>query len=73
MVEGCNAKFGIFLEIYEFLRFCFFQKNRVLGIFGPPYFGISATIRIGRDMLCLPYAGFLKISFIDYLESFLSY
>ena len=28
-------------------------------ILGPPYCGIGATIRIGREMLCLPYAGFL--------------
>ena len=25
------------------------------------FYGISATIRIGCEMLCLPYAGFLKI------------
>ena len=35
-----------------------FQKNRVLDILGPPYCGIGATIRIGREILCLPYAGF---------------
>ena len=29
------------------------------GIFGQPYYGIGATIRISREMLCLPYAGFL--------------
>ena len=29
-----------------------------LSILGPPYCGIGATIRIGREMLCLPYAGF---------------
>ena len=29
-----------------------------MGILGPPYCGIGATIRIGRDMLCLPYEGF---------------
>jgi len=29
-----------------------------LGILGPPYCGIGATIRIGQEMLCLPYAGF---------------
>ena len=29
-----------------------------MGILGPPYCGIGATIRIGREMLCLPYAGF---------------
>ena len=34
------------------------QKNWVFGILGPPYCGIGATIRIGRDMLCPPYAGF---------------
>ena len=31
-----------------------------LGIIGPPYCGIDATIRIGREMLCLPYAGFFS-------------
>ena len=25
------------------------------------FFGIGATIRIGWEMLCLPYAGFLQI------------
>ena len=30
----------------------------MLGILGPPYCGIGATIRIGREMLCLLYAGF---------------
>ena len=29
------------------------------GILGPPYYGIGATIRIGRVMLCLPYGEFL--------------
>ena len=38
--------------------FSVFTKNRVWGILGPPYCGIGATIRIGREMLCLPYAGF---------------
>ena len=28
-----------------------FQKNWVLGILGPPYCGIGATIRIGRVFL----------------------
>ena len=32
---------------------------RFWGILGPPSYGIGATIRIGREMLCLPYAGFL--------------
>ena len=25
---------------------------------GPPSYGVRATVRIGREMLCLPYAGF---------------
>ena len=29
-----------------------------LCILGPPYCGIGATIRIGREIRCLPYAGF---------------
>ena len=29
---------------------------------GPPSYGIGATIRIGREMLCLPYAGFFSSS-----------
>ena len=45
--------------------FCVFKKIGFLGILGPPYYGIGATIRIGREMLCLPYAGFfLKASLI---------
>ena len=28
-------------------------------IHGPPYSGIGATIRIGREIQCLPYMGFL--------------
>ena len=35
-----------------------FQFFLVFGILGPPYCGIGATIRIGREILCLPYAGF---------------
>ena len=38
--------------------FSVFQKNWVFGHSGPLYCGIGATIRIGREMLCLPYAGF---------------
>ena len=26
-----------------------------------PYYGIGATIRIGREMLCLPYARFFLV------------
>ena len=33
--------------------FPFFNKSGFLGIFGPPYCNIGATIRIGREMLCL--------------------
>ena len=36
----------------------FFKKIGFLGILGRPSYGIGATIRIGREMLCLPYAGF---------------
>ena len=35
-----------------------FKEIGFLGILGPPYCGIDATIRIGREMLCLLYAGF---------------
>ena len=42
----------------DFFRFS--KKIGFLGILGPPYCGIGATIRIGREMLCLPYAGFFK-------------
>ena len=38
--------------------FSFFKKIGFGGILGPPSYGIGATIRIGREMLCLPYAGF---------------
>ena len=38
--------------------FSVFQKIGFGGILGPPSYGIGATIRIGREMLCLPYAGF---------------
>ena len=41
--------------------FCIFKKIVFLGILGPPYCGIGATIRIGREMLCLPYAEFFCV------------
>ena len=45
------------------MNFSVFPKNWVSGILGPPYCGIGATILIGREMLCLPYAGlFLGLS-----------
>ena len=62
LVEGYIANIGISLDVFEFLRFIwffpFFKKIGFLGILGPPYCGVGATIRIGREMLCLPYAGF---------------
>ena len=65
LVEGYIANFGLSLDIFEFLRFgwffLFFKKFGFLGILGPPYCGIGATIRIGREILCLPYAGFFSL------------
>ena len=40
--------------------FLVFQFIWFLGILGPPYWGIGATIRIGQEMLCLLYEGFFK-------------
>ena len=40
-----------------------------LGIFVSPYCGIGATIRMGREMLCLPYAGFLFMNAVIILQS----
>ena len=62
LVKECIANFGIFLDFLEFLQFgrffLVYQKNRVSGYIGPPYCGIGATIRIGQEMICLPYARF---------------
>ena len=63
LVEGYIANSAIYLDIFEFLHFgliffVFFRKKGFLGILGPPYCGIGATIRIGREMLCLQYEGF---------------
>ena len=56
--------FGISLDIFEFLpfgwSFLFFKKIVFFAILGPPYCGIGATIRIGREILCLQYAGFFN-------------
>ena len=61
----CIANFVIFLDVSDFfvflVIFSVFQKNRVFGYSGPPSYGIGATIRIGRERLCLPYAGFLHL------------
>ena len=66
--KGHIANFGIFLDVFEFLRvgwfFPFFKKFWFLGILGSPYCGIGATIRIGRGMLCLLYAGFFMELFV---------
>ena len=71
MVEGYIANIGISLDVFEFLRFGLFfpfsKKIGFLGILDPPYCGIGATIRIGQEMLCLPYAGFfLNLHIIFY-------
>ena len=60
---------------FEFLRFIwfffpFFKKIGFLGILGPPFYGISATIRIGREMHCLPYAGFFNNSIFSVMFPF---
>ena len=68
LVEGYIANFGISLNVFEFLRFGlffpFFKKIGFLGILGPLYCGIGATIRISQEMLCLPYAGFQNYIYI---------
>ena len=51
-----------FLSFSVLDDFSVFLKKWVLGILGPPYCGIGATIRIGREMLCLPYAGFFNLT-----------
>ena len=38
--------------------FSVFKKIGFWAILGPPYRGIGATIRVGQEMFCLPYAGF---------------
>ena len=43
----------------------FFKKFGFWGILGQPYCGIGATIRIGREMLCLPFQGFFICTFKD--------
>ena len=48
LVERYIANFGISLDNFEFL--CFRRFFPFLGILGPPYWGIGATIRIGREL-----------------------
>ena len=42
------------------------KKISFFGILGSPYCDIGATIRISREMLCLPYAGFF--SFLTFIS-----
>ena len=58
-----------FWHISRLFEFCilddFFCFSKNSGFLGPPYCGIGATIRIGREMLCLPYAGnFYKLELV---------
>ena len=54
------AYFQTFLSFCVFDDFFRFSNLGFWVYLGPPYCGICATIRIGREMPCLPYAGFLK-------------
>ena len=65
LVKGYIANFGISLDVFEFFPFWIFSSSvfkyfLVLCILGPPYCGIGATLRIGREIQCLPYAGFFN-------------
>ena len=61
VINGATLSSSRRLGVIAFcMIFSVFQKKSgVWGILGPPSYGIGATIRIGREMLCLPYAGFL--------------
>ena len=41
-----------------FVVVAYFALQNMVETTLPPSYGIGATIRIGREMLCLPYAGF---------------
>ena len=78
LVKGYIANFGHISKRFQFLRFVIFfsvfQKNQVfLSILGPPYHGIGATIRIGREMLCVLYAGFFLMIYKMYFSYFSSF
>ena len=66
MVKERIANFGIFLDVFEFLRFgCFFpffQKNGFWGILGPPSYGIGALAHWSRDALS-PVCGIFHYCF----------
>ena len=52
------------------MSFSVFQKKiGFWGILGPPYCGICATIRIGREVLCLPYEGFFQYALLNVRDS----
>ena len=59
----------MFLSCCIFDDFFLFFLIGFLGILGPPYGGISATIYIGQEMLCVPYAGFLVYSLFYNISS----
>ena len=48
-------------QLYWDMRRLYWYDAGFGGILGPPSYGIGATIRIGREMLCLPYARFLNV------------
>ena len=48
--------FGVWDDFFNFSK-----KIKFWGILGPPYCGIGATIPIGQEMLCLPYAEFFSL------------
>jgi hypothetical protein len=54
---GNITTWGGYIKIWGGYVWCGFW-----GILGPPSYGIGATIRIGREMLCLPYVGFFSLS-----------
>ena len=60
LVEGYIANFGISLYFLSFSVLDDFLRFYVFLVF--VYCGIGATIRIGRGIRCLPYAGFFKAS-----------
>ena len=57
--KGVSLILSYFCVFGDF--FPFSKKFGLMGILGPPSYGIGATIRIGREILCLPYAGFLLV------------
>ena len=62
---GYITTWGGYIEIWGGYIWC-----GVWGILGPPSYGIGATIRIGREMLCLPYAGFFFLNYSFYCSYF---